>query len=436
MRGRTGLASLGLVAALLMTAAACGGAEKPYRIGLLVDCVGVFRTLDVAELAGAELPLLERGSRLQGKDPAQGVTAARVAGRSVQLVPACTETLEFTTMFQEVRRLVVQDHVDAIVGGAFGVDGIALRDVARLYPKVVFVVAPHGPREVTLRDRPSNLFRVAADHGQLVAGLATYAYRELGWRRAAVFADDWDAGWDSTAAFVAEFCSLGGEVVAQRRALSPDEMAAAAPKVAHSVDGVAVLSTATFGSVAKLVGRLVASPGDAARRLMLGPNILADKATIRALPGLTGVVGAALSPPVHASASAKGYEESYVRAFGEAQRASAWDELTLTYRNAVEAVVQALVEAGGDPASVQGKLAALHADLAGVPVRIDRNGQAIVSSAIVRVGLPAKNGDRPLQLLREIPGVDQSIGGLLAPGLRPASADQPCRRATPPAWAK
>ena len=42
------------------------------------------------------------------------------------------------------------------------------------------------------------------------AGLGAYAYHELGWRRAAVVADDANPGWAGAAAFTAEFCALGG----------------------------------------------------------------------------------------------------------------------------------------------------------------------------------------------------------------------------------
>ena len=141
-----------------------------------------------------------------------GISAVDVAGRPVELVRACTETVEFTTLFQEVRRLVEVEEVDAIVGGALGVDGVALREVARLYPDVPFVATPTGTREVTLRRRAPNLYRFAADHGQSVAGLASHAFRTLGWRNAVVVAHDWDIGWGETAAFVAEFCALGGHV--------------------------------------------------------------------------------------------------------------------------------------------------------------------------------------------------------------------------------
>jgi branched-chain amino acid transport system substrate-binding protein len=436
MRASPAAALFAMATAALVAAAGCGGGEKPFRIGLLVDCVGIFRTLDAVELSGAELPLLERGARLKGADdPTRGVTAAHVAGRPVELVPACTETLEFSTFFEQARRLIELEHADAVVGGAFGVDGIAMREVARRYPGVVFVVAPNGPREVTLHDRPPNLFRVAADHGQLVAGLATYAYRELGWRSAAVVSDDWDGGWGSAAAFIAEFCSLGGHVVEQMRTSSLDQAVAEAPRIARSADGVALLTTGIFGSQSRFVGRLATALGTPARRLVLGPSVVSDAETIGSVKSLTGVAGAAFTPPLEATSSSRAYETAYVRAFGGAHPESARATLTVTYRNAVEAVLEALERGQGDTKRVEGELAGFRSDLVGVPVRIDHNGQAVVSSTIVRIGPPAPGGERASKLLRQIPDVDQSIGGLLASGLRPGSADRPCRRTLLPPWA-
>ena len=55
-----------------------------------------------------------------------------------------------------------------------------------VHPGVLFLPVVHGPREATLHRPAPNLFRFAGDYGQGVAGLGTYAYRDLGWRRAAI----------------------------------------------------------------------------------------------------------------------------------------------------------------------------------------------------------------------------------------------------------
>ena len=185
-----------LIAAFALGLAACGGSgERPLRIGVIVDCQGAFRALRDVELSGAQLPLMTRGAKRDGRESGAGVTAARVAGRPVELVRGCSESGELAAVTQVARLLVERMKVDVVVeGGVFSVDGIVLREVARRYPDVPFVAAANGPREVTLLGSPASVYRVAADYGQGVAGLATYAYRELGWRKVAVASEDWVAG--------------------------------------------------------------------------------------------------------------------------------------------------------------------------------------------------------------------------------------------------
>jgi hypothetical protein len=55
----------------------------------------------------------------------------------------------------------------------------------------------------------------------------------------------------------------------------------------------------------------------------------------------------------------------------------------------------------------------------------------------VRIGRPAKRGgDPPLTPVAAVSGVDQSIGGLLAPAASPGSDDVGCARAPLPPWAR
>src|SRR5262249_37149351 len=85
-------------------------------------------------------------------------------------------------------------------------------------PDVVFSVA--GPDQPTTLHQPArNVFRFNPDYAQWMAGLGSYAYHDLGWRTAATIAEGDPLGWSEVAGFVAEFCSLGGDVV--KRMWSP-----------------------------------------------------------------------------------------------------------------------------------------------------------------------------------------------------------------------
>src|SRR4051794_20909554 len=121
MRARRRTIAGGLAGALLAGAvavAACGGGPRPLRVGVVGDCQGVYKPFPSAQLAGAGLPLVQRGGRVDRAGPVGGVSAARIGGRRVRLVSACTEVLEFSTLTAEIRRLVEREHVDVVVAGS------------------------------------------------------------------------------------------------------------------------------------------------------------------------------------------------------------------------------------------------------------------------------------------------------------------------------
>jgi branched-chain amino acid transport system substrate-binding protein len=418
-----------LVAALV--GLGCGGSERPLRIGVVVDCEGVNRPLQAAELAGAELPLLQRGAKLRGRDAVDGITDARIAGRRVEVVQGCTELFEFSALTAEIRRLVEHEHVDVVVAGGSGPDELAVRDVAALYPDVIFMPVVHGPREVTTRERQANVFRVEGDHEQGVAGLATYAYRTLGWRRAVVAFGAWDSGWGERDAFVAEFCSLGGRVTSQLSTYPSGLSGRDAARVPRDVDGVAVFIQGVYGPSDFLEG--LARHERDPRRIVVGPTVVDEPDLLRSVARpLDGVVGSSFLPAASAPMNA------YLRAMGPGVPSPvARSDVVLGYRNAVEVVARALEGAKGDPARLPAQLAVVHTELPGGPQRLDTRHQAVVATSIVRIGAPAARSAAPtLAPVATTPGVDQSVGGLLAPSLVPGSQGATCRRTTPPPWAR
>ena len=432
--GRTAALLIAVLGTAALLAAACGGEPRPLRVGVVVDCVGVNRPLEGAELAGAELPLVERGARVRGDDALDGITPARISGRPVEVVRGCTELYEFSTLTAEIRRLIEREHVDVVVAGGSGRDDMALRDVAARYPDVVFLPVVHGPREMTLLHRAPNVFRTSGDHAQGVAGLATYAYRTLGWRTAAVVTGPLDAGWGERDAFVAEFCALGGRVTSQQQPLPFDPRDAL--HIPRDVGGVAVFSEGLFAPVAFLdaVARRMRDP----RRIVVGPTTVDDPDVLRlAAPALVGVSGSSFLPPAQRSAALRSYVRAMRRRFPQVPADTARADIVLGYRTAVETLARALERAHGEPRRLPASLAAITTDLPGGAERLDANHSAVVAPSIVRIGRPPARGALPtLTQVRSVPGVDQSIGGLLPPALSPSTVDPGCRRALPPPWAR
>ena len=423
------------VTALVVAASGCGGGEQLIRIGLLTDCQGAASGYEDATLAGAELPLLNRGARLTNGKPSGGVSGARVAGREVELVRGCTEGGEYTVLVEEARRLVELEGVDAIVGPFGQGDGLIVKELARRYPEVAFVPAFSGAQEVTLRNPASNVYVFDPDNAQEIGGLGAYAYNELGWRTAAVLAEPYAVGWYESAAFVAEFCSLGGRIAKSvYAAFDP----AAADRVPTDVDGVALLISSVLSSP-KMIPRLVRRLGGERDRIVAGMWTMDDPALARALRPLDGVVGASWIPPAQSTRAMREYRRAFVHAFpGLPGKAAEWP-LVMAYHDAMEGVLRGLEDADGRLGEGRRRfheaLSHVRLDLPTGPVRLDENRRSIRQIYLKRIVI-GDGGRRADQLVHVVPGVEQSFGGLLSKSPPPGPGSQPCRKATPPPWAR
>ena len=408
------------------------------RIGLLTDCRGLFSGYEETMLAGAELPLLERGAHLTNGKPSGGVSGARVAGgRKLQIVRGCTEVSEFTVLVEEVRRLVETEGVDAVVGPISEADGLVMRDLARKYPEVIFIPVWSGAQELTLRHPAANVYRFDTDEAQDVAGLGSYAYRELGWRRAAVVADPF-VGWQEEAAFVAEFCALGGNVTA--RFSTPTDLGD--PKVARalrSADGVAALLWGGYFTGSDFLPALVRTVGSPDARLVAGTYVLEDSNTLVPIAHQpAGVVGGSSIPPADETPAMRRHRAAFSKAFPGLPPSYAETPLLLAFNDAMEGLLRGLDASEGDLSDgrrrLRGELARVRFDLPSSPVHLDRNRQAVRNTYLKRIS--GGGGKRKFRLVRVVPGVEQTFGGLLSDAPAPGPGSQPCRKATPPPWVR
>jgi ABC-type branched-subunit amino acid transport system substrate-binding protein len=420
MRPRTAaaLVVVVVVAAAAAAVAAVGRRQAPpLRVAVLADCVGFFRGYHGLELAGAELPFLERGAQARSADPASGVTDAALGhGRRARLLIGCDEGGEFSTLIAETRRLIEEEHAEVVVGGTWPGDGIALGQVARRYPHVTFVAASSGPHEVMLPPRSANLFRIRPSFVQQAAGLGFYAFDRLGWRRAAVLVEDDEVGWDEAATFTAEFCATGGRVNRRREfplAITPT----AARRLAATYDGVVVLS-AGVTDPAVLLPPLRRAFGP--RRIVVGLGVASDA---RAGRLLEGVVSPGRVPPP----AARGQFAARVRAAFPGLPGSAADSgFTIDFATSVEAVLAAAARED----DLQQSLAHLHLDLPSGRLHVDRTGQGVAPGTLVR-----HTGRRPTVLAR-LPPVSPLLGGLLGRNERPGRIGRPCQPGRLPSYAQ
>jgi branched-chain amino acid transport system substrate-binding protein len=439
---RARLPLAGLALAVIVTVAGCGhSAGAPFKIGVLADCTGFAAATHDWSLAGAELPLLQHGGRLEGKGAASGVRGGKVAGRRLELIQGCSESGVYGRLITEARQLVEVDRVDAVVGGFGWTDGVVFRELARRYPTVPFLLVESVEREATVHKPASSLYRFMPDIEQDTAGLATYAYQALGWRHAATVAEDTPNGWGQAAAFAAEFCALGGSV---ERIWTP---AYAAPgslisKLPASVDGTVVFSAYDFGSPVAFIRSYLARHPDAARSLLLGlwlypPLETADYAAL--WPDLRGVVARLRGVPDLTSARNTAYRKAFAQAFPSLPPGVASNLLVQPYYDAVEALLQSLEKTGGQlgagRAKLRAALAALRLDTPSGTMRLDRNRQAVVRVTLGRIEGTVQ-GAPSIRPVRSIGEVDQTLGGLLAPSVSPGPVQTGCKPGAPPSWAQ
>jgi branched-chain amino acid transport system substrate-binding protein len=421
-----------LALAPLLAGAAFAGktsSQRPIKIGLLADCGGAFGGWYQISLAGAELPLLQRGgARLAGKNPSDGVVGASVAGRPITLVVACGDGTVESALIQS-RQLVEKVGVDVLIGPTTGEQEIALQEYARRRPSTTFV---NGAGSAHVPDPAPNFFSFHTDGAQWMAGLGSYAYHRLGWRTAATITGPFSVfDWAETAGFVAEFCALGGTIT-KRISVPPatsDYSAIVAQVPRSGVDGFMVAST--DDTVLALADAFPELRRHAARRLILGTEAMLDSRVARLGPGAAGLVTGGIF-----YGNFGHYVAAYRKAFPRTGAALAGGAFDLFYYDAMAATLDALAAVHGDlSADEKPFMAALaHVDLNAPNGRFtpDPHRQAVGPNLVLALQWPKI----AFRVLRTIPIVEPSFGGYFTAHDPPPGEQTPkCVKRTPPPWA-
>jgi branched-chain amino acid transport system substrate-binding protein len=417
-----------LASAVAVLAAGCGSSKvQPFRIGILSDCYGFAAGSNELNVASAELPLIERGAKVLGRKPSDGIGQAKVAGRQVTLLVGCSAGPD--EVIPQARRLVEEDGAQVIVGSLDPSEGMALRRYARKRPETAFLIQPSAAPELTLSDPAPNVFRFTLDAAQSNAGLGEYAYRRLGWRRAAVVGDDVPYVWEQAAGFIAEFCALGGRIVDRDRVwVIPFVMdpAAAATMIPRDVDGVyvgrAVLPMSRF------LQRYAALGHDLSRQVVASAELVADPGVLPLAKGV--VVGG--SPAIQRTPAERAFTSAFRKAFPTMSANDAPTSTPLAYDVGVRAALGALTRTHGTTGrALLAALAALRLDSPLGPIRLDRDRQAIGPNYLSRV---APGG---IRTLRVVPAVEHTFSGYFtATGPPPSETSPKCVKRTPPPWAR
>ncbi len=274
------------------------------------------------------------------------------------------------------------------------------------------------------------------------AGLGDLAYNKLGWKTAAVVADDYSFGWTSAAGFIAEFCAVGGKVT--KRVFPPlntTDYSSYAQQMPTNVDGtfVAVGGAGLIPFLKayeqahgpidgkKFIGNLFwGTPGEFEQ---LGTRVAG------AYVGGAGTAGDLATPAAKAYNAEVGKGFKTIPPFGAAAP-QASSTFTYGYYVNTWGLLEGLKAVGGD---ISGGQKALQAAIAKVvarrppygPLHLDKNRQAVINVFYQQLYL--KGGKLAIKTVGEVPGVDQTFGGTFSPTHAGSGTDLPDVREAEPA---
>jgi branched-chain amino acid transport system substrate-binding protein len=287
---------------------------------------------------------------------------------------------------------------------------------------VTFLNGTSGAQDTTLKIQCPNFYRFHTDGAQWMAGLGDYAYNTLGWRRVVTVGDDYDFPYTQTAGFVAEFCSLGGEIVERLwPPLGEEDYTSYIAQIPDDVDGF-YLSVGGSGTLA-FVKQYAQLKGDLGDKIIGGsiaidPSVLADPDVG---PRLVGVVSGSAADEDSTTPEYQAFVETLTNSWPDAS-----DELIVpvgkglfgaNWANGSEAIATALEQVNGDlsdgGAAFREALTAFgEAGYEAVegPITLDENRQAIGNNYIIQV-TELDDGTIANKTLETIPEVDQTFGG-------------------------
>lgn len=414
-------------------AAGSSHSANAIKIGVLTTCGGAFALFENEAFSGAKYALIQAaGGKSLGKSPQAGVSGATIAGRPVSLYYGCSDATPDVAV-SEARRLVESDKVNILVGPLSGDEGIAVANYAKTQPQVTFINGTSGAQATTMSVRAPNFFRFGGDGAQWMAGLGSYAYKTLHWRRAAILGEDYSYPYTQAAAFVSEFCGLGGQVTKRIWApLTTTDWSSYATQIPSDVDGFVLLTggTDTIDILKAYLGF-----GKQIKGHVLGGSSVMDPTSFALGSRLAGLAGGS---PVPLGGTSSQWT-SYVKGFSSVYDKSVAQSLfTVLYYDGMMSAIKGLEQVKGSLANnesaFRAALTQMKPTFPNGQVSLDANRNSVQPAYIVQV---QSNGGLGFKVLRTIPNVKQDFGGVFKPSSPAPSRTSPtCQKGPLPPWSQ
>jgi branched-chain amino acid transport system substrate-binding protein len=402
------------------------------KIGVLTTCGGPFATFEAESLSGAKYALIkDAGAKAAGQKPQDQVTGATVAGKPISISFGCSDATPDKAV-SEARRLVENAGVQILLGPLSGDEGVAVANYAKSVPGVTFVNGTSGAQSTTLPAKADNFFRFGGDGAQWMAGLGTYAWKTLGWKKVAILGEDYSYPYTQAAGFIKEFGSYGGQITARSWVpLTQTDWSSPVAKLPRDVDGVLLLTGGTNTIAAeKAFIQIGKDPG----KFLLGGSSVMDPTSFTVGDKLQGLTGGSPVPLGGTSSEWKSYVSGFTKAYPNVPGDSLF---TVLYYDGMEAILQGLEQVKGDlsdkSAAFQQALTALKPTFPNGQVTLDANRNSVQPAYVVQI--VKDGGQLGFKVVKTIDQVDQTFGGLFNANSPDPSRDEPAKATgNPPPW--
>jgi branched-chain amino acid transport system substrate-binding protein len=416
------------------------GGNTPIKLAYLSDCEGAFGAFYEPDIAGANTAFIQfAGGKAAGSKPSDGLDGASVAGHPIQLVGVGCANDTADKAIEETRRLMEQEDADILIGPLSGDEGIAVANYAKEHPDKTFINGTSGAQDTTLKVQAPNFFRFHSDGAQWSAGLGDYAYNVLGWRKAAIIGDDYSFPYTSLAGFVAEFCSVGGQITKRIwPPLGEKDYSNFISQIPDDVDGI-YYGIGGAGLVS-FMKQYQEQKGKIDPKKTMGNVFFDDPLVLKEVSN--AVTGAYTAGPTAADSNdpkVADYVKQLDDAYGKEISGLAASVFVYNYYTAAWALTKGLEQVKGDigdQSKLQEALKSVTLDAPWGEIKLDDNRNGVADNFVKEI-VPDKSGDKipDVQTIRRIPAVEQTFGGTFtADTPAPDRSNPKCTKGNQPAW--
>jgi branched-chain amino acid transport system substrate-binding protein len=392
--------------ALLTAVAACSlfaasgtvQAQEKLKIGVMATLSGVLTSLGEDAVRGIQV-----ASKLAGN---------KMAGREIELIIMATDASPDSAL-RAARKLVEQDKVQLVIGPISGSEGIAIRDYSKTQPGVTFLNGFSGAMETTYVTPSPNFFRFNTEGSQWMAGLGEYVFKDKGYKKIAVVAEDYSFPYTQIFGFSLGYCQAGGQITSKQWVpLGTKDFGSIIAALPDDVD--AVYLGLGGGDAINFLNQYSQTGGKAkfiGGSIMVDQTVLSSKGAAKRM--LVGTPSAGPQADGIDTPRWKEWVKSYQDAFPADKRFTSPSLSATGYFTAYNALNQALTSVNGDLSEGHVKLReALSKIVIEAPngtIRLDGNRQAIAANFVTEV-IEAANGDLTNKVVKMVADVPQTLG--------------------------